>query len=131
MLQTRDEFVAAYRNSRDFYLVSSVEGWQPRLHHKAKVAACLAIGLVVWLIVGMWPGLENLVGNLGSPALAATTIAALMVASGCLRVADARGAIDRSEEHTSELQSRRNLVCRLLLEKKKYTYQAMWHVSEL
>src|SRR5204862_4795099 len=27
----------------------------------------------------------------------------------------------RSEEHTSELQSRRELVCRLLLEKKKYT----------
>src|SRR5690349_24205964 len=26
---------------------------------------------------------------------------------------------DRSEEHTSELQSRRDLVCRLLLEKKK------------
>src|SRR5438874_8185838 len=28
-------------------------------------------------------------------------------------------AEDRSEEHTSELQSRRDLVCRLLLEKKK------------
>src|SRR5438874_12150593 len=27
---------------------------------------------------------------------------------------------ERSEEHTSELQSRRDLVCRLLLEKKKY-----------
>src|SRR5690606_41766213 len=27
----------------------------------------------------------------------------------------------RSEEHTSELQSRENLVCRLLLEKKKHT----------
>src|SRR5207302_11430095 len=27
--------------------------------------------------------------------------------------------VDRSEEHTSELQSRENLVCRLLLEKKK------------
>src|SRR5260370_5295795 len=27
----------------------------------------------------------------------------------------------RSEEHTSELQSHLNLVCRLLLEKKKYT----------
>src|SRR5690349_23327874 len=27
----------------------------------------------------------------------------------------------RSEEHTSELQSRRDLVCRLLLEKKKNT----------
>src|SRR5439155_15361031 len=29
------------------------------------------------------------------------------------------GADDRSEEHTSELQSRGHLVCRLLLEKKK------------
>src|SRR5690606_41446124 len=29
----------------------------------------------------------------------------------------------RSEEHTSELQSRENLVCRLLLEKKKKTIQ--------
>src|SRR5699024_12049984 len=31
-------------------------------------------------------------------------------------------AIRRSEEHTSELQSRFDLVCRLLLEKKKYKY---------
>src|SRR5690606_41839364 len=30
-------------------------------------------------------------------------------------------AYGRSEEHTSELQSRENLVCRLLLEKKKLT----------
>src|SRR3712207_8944639 len=29
---------------------------------------------------------------------------------------------DRSEEHTSELQSRQYLVCRLLLEKKKISY---------
>src|SRR5204862_8118515 len=31
----------------------------------------------------------------------------------------AGGLMARSEEHTSELQSRRDLVCRLLLEKKK------------
>src|SRR3712207_7985568 len=31
----------------------------------------------------------------------------------------AHGAVQRSEEHTSELQSRQYLVCRLLLEKKK------------
>src|SRR5690606_41774480 len=30
-----------------------------------------------------------------------------------------RDGVPRSEEHTSELQSRENLVCRLLLEKKK------------
>src|SRR2546421_2295472 len=32
---------------------------------------------------------------------------------------DVRNAPKRSEEHTSELQSRSDLVCRLLLEKKK------------
>src|SRR3989475_6043134 len=31
----------------------------------------------------------------------------------------------RSEEHTSELQSQSNLVCRLLLEKKKKKHKAM------
>src|SRR5436309_12234149 len=43
---------------------------------------------------------------------------------GCSRDVDrvqgrARQSAERSEEHTSELQSRENLVCRLLLEKKK------------
>src|SRR2546430_13606605 len=32
---------------------------------------------------------------------------------------------DRSEEHTSELQSQSNLVCRLLLDKKKETQQVL------
>src|SRR3712207_8717654 len=36
-----------------------------------------------------------------------------------LHVAGLDGADDRSEEHTSELQSRQYLVCRLLLENKK------------
>src|SRR5690606_39578525 len=36
-----------------------------------------------------------------------------------LRVATYNTSLFRSEEHTSELQSRENLVCRLLLEKKK------------
>src|SRR3712207_8287284 len=39
----------------------------------------------------------------------------------------------RSEEHTSELQSRQYLVCRLLLEKKKYTtktHETMYILTE-
>src|SRR5690606_41884409 len=32
---------------------------------------------------------------------------------------NSKAVVNRSEEHTSELQSRENLVCRLLLEKKK------------
>src|SRR5256885_5648889 len=51
-------------------------------------------------------------------------------AESALRVAEAayrfgeRGILDRSEEHTSELQSPCNLVCRLLLEKKKINYHS-------
>src|SRR5262249_60413330 len=37
------------------------------------------------------------------------------------RLPASAGALSRSEEHTSELQSLTNLVCRLLLEKKKTT----------
>src|SRR5205809_2022289 len=36
---------------------------------------------------------------------------------------------DRSEEHTSELQSRLHLVCRLLLEKKKSNNNVYMHYS--
>src|SRR2546426_5912078 len=46
-----------------------------------------------------------------------------------LRIAHGRRTRDRSEEHTSELQSPCNLVCRLLLEKKKKksTYRFIAH----
>src|SRR3989442_7710637 len=36
----------------------------------------------------------------------------------------------RSEEHTSELQSRPHLVCRLLLEKKKSTSTTLYHAMK-
>src|SRR5687767_15635921 len=46
-----------------------------------------------------------------------------MIALNCLQswyeYTEAKGQPDRSEEHTSELQSLAYLVCRLLLEKKK------------
>src|SRR2546422_7109906 len=37
------------------------------------------------------------------------------------------GALARSEEHTSELQSRLHLVCRLLLEKKKDRHSSVFY----
>src|SRR5690606_39574707 len=61
-----------------------------------------------------------------SAVIRATVIAVIRAAPmSCRdRRGGARGYFDvlprRSEEHTSELQSRENLVCRLLLEKKKY-----------
>src|SRR2546427_6168778 len=46
------------------------------------------------------------------------------------RHAHAAGTAERSEEHTSELQSQSNLVCRLLLEKKN-TMATLWLGSGL
>src|SRR2546422_7962344 len=44
------------------------------------------------------------------------------------------GSLRRSEEHTSELQSRLHLVCRLLLEKKKkaemYVRETLYNLDE-
>src|SRR5690606_41574782 len=51
-------------------------------------------------------------GRCGHPA--SSSEAGFTPAGGSIR-----GSGMRSEEHTSELQSRENLVCRLLLEKKK------------
>src|SRR2546422_7785988 len=50
------------------------------------------------------------------------------VQAGKCRVArneDIRVIAERSEEHTSELQSRLHLVCRLLLEKKKERHKTV------
>src|SRR5690606_41374163 len=52
--------------------------------------------------------------------VSAIVIAVVAVGGATLVTAAPSGlARPRSEEHTSELQSRENLVCRLLLEKKK------------
>src|SRR5262245_64933405 len=53
-----------------------------------------------------------------------------------VRISCSRGVADepliiRSEEHTSELQSLRHLVCRLLLEKKKQTKEFCTNVANI
>src|SRR2546422_7545841 len=67
--------------------------------------------------------------SMGAPVLLDSTeasmspidIALLELEEGVLPISIRRSLpdADRSEEHTSELQSRLHLVCRLLLEKKK------------
>src|SRR6266496_1249327 len=54
-----------------------------------------------------------------SDAVQATMLGGKGVGGEADRAAQTQDAYMRSEEHTSELQSRRDLVCRLLLEKKK------------
>src|SRR5690349_22197174 len=59
------------------------------------------------------------VGRAELPGQGPGAVRAHAVAAGSRRRRPRPRAGDRSEEHTSELQSRRDLVCRLLLEKKK------------
>src|SRR2546430_8782907 len=67
----------------------------------------------------------GVVSSLGK-GVAASSIGCLLESRGfqvTLQKCDPYLNVDpRSEEHTSELQSQSNLVCRLLLEKKKKTY---------
>src|SRR6266576_3545113 len=69
-------------------------------------------------------------GSKSGMPLSSPRVRGLECAEDCIDVLDVisvpfrsprlgRGPHHRSEEHTSELQSRRDLVCRLLLEKKK------------
>src|SRR5256885_9093254 len=57
------------------------------------------------------------VGSCGAPLFLSNRERTLR---GCGRGCTASPPSNRSEEHTSELQSPCNLVCRLLLEKKKH-----------
>src|SRR2546426_3238569 len=63
-----------------------------------------------------WPDLSRFVAPVAD---AQRAIAASCPGGGSVRNALAAAIALRSEEHTSELQSPCNLVCRLLLEKKK------------
>ena len=78
---------------------------------KIKISSNRNFGLVffiVFLIVGLWPlTYENPI------RIWSVIISLIFLILGLMK------SKLRSEEHTSELQSRTNLVCRLLLEKKK------------
>src|SRR5436190_17039124 len=63
-------------------------------------------------------GGKGFVRGIGMLFLLVLAVIAASSATSCVRTGHVG---DRSEEHTSELQSHSDLVCRLLLEKKKKT----------
>jgi di/tricarboxylate transporter len=97
LLQTGTDFLQTHQHSPDFYMVSSVQGSEPRQNNKAKTASLLLIALLLWLVTAsiFSPASANtsLLG-LASPAVAALTIAVLMVLTRCLKMSDARASIN-------------------------------------
>lgn len=94
LLQTRSDFISQHRNNRDFYLVSSVDDAEPRRHDRAILSGSLMILLILWLcLTSVFSGLE-FAGGWGSPAIAALTVAGLMILTQCLSASEARSALD-------------------------------------
>src|SRR5699024_11844799 len=66
------------------------------------------------------PSMSSIASMLCPPSVSLTVTLAPLFSNFCFNLYDSPAvATVRSEEHTSELQSRFDLVCRLLLEKKK------------
>src|SRR5690606_41833294 len=76
---------------------------------KRRIAAALAVP-------ADRDGLRRLIHECAAEAVERPALGALEAPAPASGAAE-RERIERSEEHTSELQSRENLVCRLLLEK--------------
>ncbi len=93
LLQTPGKFAQNYRNSRDFYLVSDVDG-APRRHDRALLAGLLAFILIVWLCCTNFLATDGVWSGFSSTAMAAVTIAVLMILTRCLPVSDARTAVN-------------------------------------
>src|SRR5256884_9465394 len=104
----------------------------PRPRHPRREGVLL--GLVVATSIWLWLAVVDAIAGqpfrtfivLGGIASFTLLHYALCLAYGLAAVAVVHGAQRepslRSEEHTSELQSRLHLVCRLLLEKKKQRF---------
>ena len=91
LLQTRNRFVEMFRNSRDFFLISNVEGSEPRQHHKALWAGLIVVGMVLWMALGSLLGAGDSWAN---PPVAAFVAVMFMAASRCIRFSEARNSVD-------------------------------------
>src|SRR3712207_8603360 len=82
-------------------------------------AVAVAVAYVVWRLPNVYESTTLL--TVRPASIVTGTVAQLSDSDLTLRINNITQEVtSRSEEHTSELQSRQYLVCRLLLEKKKY-----------
>src|SRR2546426_6578276 len=92
--------------------------------HKACAQACAKAGVPLGLLSSdgtMYLPVSSKPGDPQNSKLIPFAESKVKV-TGTHRLVSGLHTIERSEEHTSELQSPCNLVCRLLLEKKKNSY---------
>src|SRR5699024_9156830 len=113
------ESIASYSNQAFFQ--GFLEGY-----NTMDVLAALAFGIIIIRSIRKLGVNEpkNLANSTVKSGLLTAILMGLIYFSLAILGTQSRGFIDvRSEEHTSELQSRFDLVCRLLLEKKNISHR--------
>jgi di/tricarboxylate transporter len=83
LLEARPSFAVQQRNSRDFYLVSRVEGSAPPRHERSLVALAILVGMITVVTLGWLTMLEG-----------ALIAAGLMLVTRCVTGAVARNSVD-------------------------------------
>lgn len=83
LLEAPSSFVAAHRDSRDFYLVSSVEGARPPRHDRAWIAIAILVAMV-GAVTAEWISMLN----------AAMLACGAMIATRCVPWSVARRSVD-------------------------------------
>src|SRR5690349_16403048 len=79
----------------------------------------------------LFRSVPGMVPGAAMPAAVMPPAGVMPAAPAAVPAAGAAGITPRSEEHTSELQSRREIVCRLLREKKNHLPQSNSHWNGL
>lgn len=83
LLESHESFIDVHRNSRDFFLVSRVEGYTPPRHELAWFSQIILLAMVIVVAVGLLDMLK-----------ASLLAASMMVLSGCCKGIEARRSID-------------------------------------
>lgn len=83
LMQTRPHFLRHFRDSHDFFLVSSVDDWRPIRRDRAWISLTLFIVLIGLMTTGVIP-----------IVISTALTAVLMIALGCLSINEARQSLE-------------------------------------
>lgn len=93
LLQARGDFVQRWGQSRDFYLVSAISGYQPVQASRLPLALTIFAVLLLWLVLSSllpFPTGSAFV----NPAALALSAVLLFVLTGCMSMSDVRSSVD-------------------------------------
>lgn len=93
LLQARGDFVERWGQSRDFYMVSSISGYQPVQTSQLPVALTIFVALLAWLVIASLMGYSS-ASPLANPAVLAMTAVLLFVLTRCMSMSDVRNSVD-------------------------------------